>query len=40
MHPLFHGFVAAAKEHAKDAHQLHLTVEMPSFLPVEKETVL
>ena len=40
VHPLFHGFVAAAKEHAKDAHQLHLTVDMPSFLPVEKETVL
>jgi len=38
VHPLFHGFVAAAKEHTRGAHQLDLTVTMPSFLPVEHET--
>jgi len=38
VHPLFHGFVAAAKEYASGAHQLDLTVDMPSFLPVENES--
>jgi len=38
VHPLFHGFVAAAKEHARGVHQLDLTVDMPSFLPVEHES--
>ena len=37
VHPLFHGFVAAAKEYTKGSHQLDLTVDMPSFLPVENE---
>ena len=33
-HSLFHGFVAAAKEYAQGAHQLDLTVDMPSFVPL------
>lgn len=38
VHPLFHGFVAAAKEHAKGTHQLDFTVDMTSFLPAENES--
>jgi len=29
VHPLFHGFVQAAKEYARSAHQSDITVEMP-----------
>ncbi len=34
VHPLFHGFVAAAKEYAVGAHHKDMSVEMPSFIPV------
>ncbi|ABL66645.1 CTP synthase [Chlorobium phaeobacteroides] len=37
VHPLFHGFVAAAKEYEKGSRQMELTVDMPSFMPVENE---
>ena len=37
VHPLFHGFVAAAKKHTKGSHQIELSVDMPSFIPFEKE---
>ncbi len=33
-HPLFHGFVDAAKEYAKGAHQTDMSIEMPSFTPL------
>ena len=39
VHPLFHGFVAAAKEHARGSHQMDLTIDMPSFFPIEIEPV-
>ncbi len=38
-HSLFHGFVAAAKEYARGAHQLDLAVDMPSFIPVYSDPV-
>ena len=34
VHPLFHGFVAAAKEYADGAQYKDMSVEMPSFIPV------
>jgi len=33
VHPLFHGFVAAAKEYADGAQFKDMSVEMPSFIP-------
>jgi len=39
VHPLFHGFVAAAKEFARGVHQMELAVDTPSFVPVYKEPV-
>jgi len=38
VHPLFHGFVAAAKEYAHGFHQMDLVVDMPSFVPVYNES--
>ncbi len=37
VHPIFHGFVEAAKKHAHGAHQMDLVVDMPSFAPVYDE---
>jgi len=37
VHPLFHGFVAAAKEYVKDAHQMVLPVDQPPLLLLEDE---
>ena len=37
VHPLFHGFVASAKEYARGAHQMELAVDMPSFVPFVDE---
>ncbi|NHQ59542.1 CTP synthase [Chlorobium sp. BLA1] len=37
VHPLFHGFVAAAKEYVQGGRQMELPVEQPSFMPVENE---
>lgn len=37
VHPLFHGFVRAAKEFARGVHQMELAVDMPSFIPVDNE---
>ena len=39
VHPLFHGFVAAAKEFARGVHQMELAVGQPSFVPVYNEPV-
>ncbi len=39
VHPLFHGFVAAAKEYAKGDHQIDMTIKMPSFAPAIEESV-
>ncbi|TLU88456.1 MAG: CTP synthase [Chlorobium sp.] len=35
VHPLFHGFVAAAKEYTRGSRQMELAVDMPSFIPAE-----
>ncbi|WP_076791896.1 CTP synthase [Chlorobium sp. KB01] len=37
VHPLFHGFVAAAKAYVQGGRQMELPVEQPSFMPVENE---
>jgi CTP synthase len=37
VHPLFHGFVAAAKEYARGNHQIDMAIQMPSFAPVIEE---
>ncbi len=39
VHPLFHGFVAAAKEYAGGDHQIDMSIQMPSFAPVLEESV-
>jgi CTP synthase len=38
VHPLFHGFVAAAKEYSRASHQIELPVNVPSFMPLESES--
>ncbi|MEI6847945.1 MAG: CTP synthase [Chlorobiaceae bacterium] len=35
VHPLFHGFVAAAKEYARGTHQMELDVDHSSIIPLE-----
>ncbi|MEI8033543.1 MAG: CTP synthase [Chlorobiaceae bacterium] len=36
VHPLFQGFVAAAKEFARGSRQMELQVDIPSFFPIEE----
>ncbi len=37
VHPLFHGFVGAAKEFSRGSHQMELEVEMPTFFSLSPD---
>nr|Q3ANY4.1 RecName: Full=CTP synthase; AltName: Full=Cytidine 5'-triphosphate synthase; AltName: Full=Cytidine triphosphate synthetase; Short=CTP synthetase; Short=CTPS; AltName: Full=UTP--ammonia ligase [Chlorobium chlorochromatii CaD3] len=37
VHPLFHSFVAAAKDYARGVQQMDMAIEMPSFMPILNE---